>query len=68
MPARPHSAFRLLLPFALVIVIATAVLSLTHARAQPLAATYMHGRLSVTIPYHSEREGSGRLVAEILDP
>ena len=41
--ARPHPAFRLLLPFALVIVIAAAVLSLTHARAQPLAATYMHG-------------------------
>ncbi len=69
MSARPHPAFRLLLPFALVTVIAAAaVFSLTHARAQPLAATYMHGRLSVTIPYHSEREGSGRLVTEILDP
>jgi uncharacterized protein YfaS (alpha-2-macroglobulin family) len=27
-----------------------------------------HGKLSVAIPYHSTRPGSGRLVTEILDP
>src|SRR5580692_583278 len=69
MHARPlNLVFRLLLPFALVLVIAAAVLSLDHARAQQPAATYTRGRLSVTIPYHSQREGSGRLIAEILDP
>jgi A-macroglobulin TED domain/Alpha-2-macroglobulin family/Carboxypeptidase regulatory-like domain/MG2 domain/A-macroglobulin receptor binding domain/Alpha-2-macroglobulin bait region domain len=59
---------RLLLPLALLLFVAAVVLSLTHARAQQPAATYTHGNLSVTIPYHSAREGSGRLVAEILDP
>ena len=69
MRARPlNLVFRLLLPFALVLVIASAVLSLGHARAQQPAATYTRGRLSVTIPYHSQREGSGKLIAEILDP
>jgi hypothetical protein len=36
--------------------------------AQQLAATYSHGSLTVTIPYDSAQEGSGKLVAEILDP
>ena len=67
--ARPMNlVFRLLLPFALVLVIAAAVLSLDHAGAQQPAATYTRGRLSVTIPYHSQHEGSGKLIAEILDP
>ena len=40
MRARPlNLVFRLLLPFALVLVIASAVLSLGHARAQQPAAT-----------------------------
>jgi uncharacterized protein YfaS (alpha-2-macroglobulin family) len=34
--------------------------------AEPLAL--QHAKLSVAIPYHSTRPGSGRLVTEILDP
>jgi hypothetical protein len=31
-------------------------------------ATYSHGVVSVTIPYASDRAGSGRLTVEVLDP
>lgn len=65
---RPCFSLRLLLPIAFLLLAAGVTLSFTHARAQQLAATYTHGNLSVTIPYHSAREGSGRLVTEILDP
>ena len=69
MPARPDSSLRFLLPFAVVLLlVAGVVFSLTHAGAEQLAATYTHGNLHVTIPYHSAQAGSGKLVAEILDP
>ena len=69
MRARQLSHFlRLLLPFALVLVTVAAIISLTHARAEEPAATYTHGRLAITIPYRSQHEGPGKLVAEILDP
>ena len=45
-----------------------AALPLVPLMAQQPAATYSNGRLSVTIPYDSAEAGSGRLVAEILDP
>src|ERR1700692_2314188 len=45
-----------------------AFLSIAHGRSEQLAAVYTRGNLSVTIPYHSTRSGSGRLVAEIIDP
>jgi uncharacterized protein YfaS (alpha-2-macroglobulin family) len=45
-----------------------AFLSIAHGRSGQLAAVYTRGNLSVTIPYHSTRSGSGRLVAEIIDP
>src|SRR5271156_2948744 len=32
------------------------------------AATFTHGALSVTLPYHGARPGSGKLIAEIVDP
>ena len=41
---------------------------LTGVKALQAAATYTHGNLVVTIPYHGASEGSGRLVAELLDP
>ncbi len=47
---------------------AGAFLSIIHGRTEQLAATYTRGNISVTIPYHSIRSGSGRFVAEILDP
>ena len=66
---RSHPLLRSLCSLTLMLlVVIVAVLSLRHARAQQLVVTYMHGNLAVTIPYHSDREGSGRLVAEILDP
>ncbi|HZD78227.1 MAG TPA: MG2 domain-containing protein [Acidobacteriaceae bacterium] len=40
----------------------------TEERAASPSATFTHGVLSVTIPYYSGREGSGKLIAEILDP
>ena len=59
--------------FLLTLFVCTALLvgagrTLVHAGTQSPGATYTHGILSVTIPYHSERAGSGKLVAEILDP
>ena len=58
-----------LLPFAALIVVAcVAIPLLTGVQAQQAAATYTHGNLAVTIPYHGASKGSGRLVAELLDP
>jgi hypothetical protein len=69
MHSRPFQlSFRLFLPLVLVLLFAAVAFSLRHARAQPLAAIYTHGNLSVTVPYHSTREGAGRLTVEILDP
>jgi uncharacterized protein YfaS (alpha-2-macroglobulin family) len=63
------SARLLLQSFALVVLAAAAaVFSLGQAKAQELTATYSRGELSVTIPYHSASESSGKLIAEILDP
>jgi A-macroglobulin TED domain/Alpha-2-macroglobulin family/Carboxypeptidase regulatory-like domain/MG2 domain/A-macroglobulin receptor binding domain/Alpha-2-macroglobulin bait region domain len=39
-----------------------------QAQAKKLAATYREGKLSVTIPYDSLHEGSGKLTVEVLDP
>jgi hypothetical protein len=32
------------------------------------AATYSHGLLQLTIPYHAHRSGAGKLIIEVLDP
>ena len=71
MPAlRPRFSFRFLLSlsFTALVLTTAAIFFLTGVHAEQAAATYTHGNLSVTIPYHSAREGSGTLVAEILDP
>jgi hypothetical protein len=69
MHSRPlQLSFRLLLPFVLVLLLVGVSFSLHHEPAQQLFATYTHGNLSVTVPYHSTREGAGRLTVEILDP
>jgi len=41
-----------------------------HAAGGELAAsaTYTHGILDVTLPYHSPHAGSGKLMLEILNP
>jgi hypothetical protein len=51
----------------LLVVLAAAYASFTEAAA-PASATFTHGVLSVAIPYHGARPGSGRLIAEIVDP
>jgi len=60
-------SFLLTVPLVLLLA-AAAFLSIRRGHSEQLAAVYTHGNLSVTIPYHSIRSGSGRLVAEIIDP
>ena len=38
------------------------------ARGEAFTATYARNALSLAIPYHAVRAGSGKLVVEILDP
>jgi uncharacterized protein YfaS (alpha-2-macroglobulin family) len=60
-----------LLPLAfvlLLIAIAGAYAPLTQAGAPSSGTTFTHGTLSVAIPYQGARPGSGRLIAEIVDP
>jgi len=58
--------FRIL---AAVLLVAMAVLPFSFSsQTRQLAATYRQGKLFVTIPYDSAREGSGTLTVEILDP
>jgi hypothetical protein len=51
----------------LLVVLVAAYASFTEAAA-PSSATFIHGVLSVAIPYHGARPGSGKLIAEIVDP
>jgi hypothetical protein len=41
---------------------------LVGVHAQQAAATFSHGTLAVTIPYHAATRGPGRLKMELLDP
>jgi hypothetical protein len=67
--ARPGTSTRSFRLFTTVVLLAPAAfLFNVPERAQQLAATYGHGALSVTIPYTSSQEGSGKLTVEILDP
>jgi uncharacterized protein YfaS (alpha-2-macroglobulin family) len=66
--SRFQPSLRFLLPLALVLLAALVIPFLIGARAQQPAATYTHGNLSVTLPYHSARAGSGKFTAQILDP
>ncbi len=52
----------------LLIVIAAAYAPFTEAGAPSTVATFTHGVLSVAIPYHGARSGSGKLIAEMVDP
>ncbi|MGD0903271.1 MAG: MG2 domain-containing protein, partial [Terracidiphilus sp.] len=45
-----------------------AALSLSQQPERGMVATYAHGSLAVTIPYHAEQAGAGNLIVEILDP
>jgi uncharacterized protein YfaS (alpha-2-macroglobulin family) len=58
-----------LLPLAFVLLLlAGAYAPFTRAGAPSATATFTHGVLSVAIPYHGARPGSGKLIAEIVDP
>jgi hypothetical protein len=62
------SFFRTLLSLLLVSLIAAGILSFARAPLEHPTATYSRGNLYLTLPYHSQHEGPGRLIAEILDP
>jgi len=67
-PGRLHPALRYLLSSALVLIACTVAWSFGRVHAQPTEAAYANGRLAVTIPYNAAFKGSGKLVAELLDP
>src|SRR5215510_3596490 len=53
------------------VAIATALIVMVpsfEAAGGDFSATYSHGILHVSIPYHAGRAGSGRLVLEVLNP
>lgn len=70
----PSGLWLFLLPALLVaaLLVITAILAVQQFEAaSPEArpgATYSHGVLDVTIPYHDARAGAGQLVVEVLDP
>jgi len=45
-----------------------AFLPKAHGGSEQFTAVYTRGSLSITIPYHSLRSGSGKLAAEMIDP
>src|ERR1035438_2049503 len=67
-PDLRRSALRGLLSFALVLIAFTVTWSFLRVHAQTTEAAYANGRLAVTIPYNAASKGSGKLVAELLDP
>jgi uncharacterized protein YfaS (alpha-2-macroglobulin family) len=71
MNASPKYVSSLRLPFflfAVALVSVAAMLSFREPNVDSPAATYSRGKLSLAIPYHADRAGSGRLTADILDP
>ena len=67
-----HRLARVFLFFLAAIPTIAAILVLQDFQAPPddpaSAATYSHGSLRLTIPYHSVRAGAGTLTMEVLDP
>jgi len=57
------------LPILLIVATIVAVQEFQGASGEALAgATYSHGVLDVTIPYHDAHAGEGQLIVEVLDP
>jgi hypothetical protein len=66
--ARPRF-WSLFLPTLLVIAAIVAVQKFQAASGEPAAsATYSHGVVDLTIPYHAAHAGAGKLTVEILNP
>ena len=58
-----------LLPALLLVAAIVTVRDNRASTTEPVAgATYSHGVLDVTIPYHAPHSGAGHLVMEVLDP
>jgi hypothetical protein len=65
---KPSSFWLLLLPALFVISITFAVQEFEAANNEAAAsATYMHGVLDLTMPYHATHAGPGQLTVEFLD-
>ena len=65
----PSRFWLYLLPALILLSAMTAVQQFQAASPEPhTGATYSHGVLDLTIPYHDARGGTGRLVVEVLDP
>jgi hypothetical protein len=65
---RPDRPLRLASFLAPILLFAAAALSLSQEPDRRMTAAYARGILAVTIPYHAEQAGSGKLTVEILDP
>jgi len=65
----PSRFWLLFLPALLVILAIVTVQSFQAASGElAVSATYAHGVLDLTIPYHSAHAGAGQLTVEVLDP
>jgi uncharacterized protein YfaS (alpha-2-macroglobulin family) len=54
--------------FSALLAVVPAIPSFKETPSESLSATFSHGILSLTIPYHAERAGSGQLIVELLNP
>lgn len=59
----------LIIPVVLAIAAIVTVQSFQAANGEPApGATYTHGTLDLTVPYHAAQAGAGKLIVEVLDP
>ena len=65
---RLHLLLSISILVALLVFAKAAVPLFTRVPTQFTVATFTRGNLALTIPYHSDSQGSGRLVAELLNP
>jgi len=67
--ARPGKSWMFFLSAVLLTGIAMVLVEPFHAaKSDTAVTTYMRGVLRVTIPYHADHSGDGRLTVEVLDP
>ena len=68
-PGRAARFFTFILTAIPTIVALFALQAFQRSRDGPsTSATYSHGLLHLTIPYHAARAGAGKLTMEVLDP
>jgi hypothetical protein len=66
--AHSYRLFLFRIVFFCALILGAAMLFLRHTPAEAAAAIYSHDTLTLTIPYDADRNGSGRLSVELLDP